>query len=519
MQTANDLNVQKYLDIALKYKWHGLIPACLVMLALGIGSSFLPKIYESACIVEVERGMIENPLKTRWERPMDLRDQLKIFSENVLRWSILSRVIDKVGADAIMENADMYNLGKLKKKLGPAKEQDHVSQGNYAKREAVTKLLQKGIKFRQRQPRFLALTYRGPRSSVNADILNTLVSTLIEEKTRAELNVAGRNYEFIKQELESYRKKLEDAEARLKKFKEKHISELPSNINLHLTQLANDKSNLLACELEMQELTTRLQYVDEELEKQNELIVSEVKREANPMGMVLNERIVDMEIQLTRLRTNYTDLHPRVIEVKGQLEDLKEQRDELVQSTVDSETSMLNPVYQQLAQDKQNTLMGINGLKSRIESLTARIAENEKRVLSTPAQEQQLLTLTRNYEVTANIYNMLLQKVEEVRLQEKLASDERDTESFKVVEYARATLIPVAPEKIRVLLVILIAGAATCFGVISLFNVFDDSLSDIQEAKEFLGKPLLGTIPALKDNGENGPVSARGILKKTIDKP
>jgi uncharacterized protein involved in exopolysaccharide biosynthesis len=280
---------------------------------------------------------------------------------------------------------------------------------------------------------------------------------------------------------------------------------------LNLTQIANNKSKLLACELEMQELSTRLRYIEGELERQSELVISEVRREANPMAVVLNERIVDMAVELTRLRTNYTEIHPRVLELKGQLQGLKSQRDELEESTVDSETSMLNPVYQQLAQDKQKTLITISGLRNRAGNLKTRIEESEKKIHSAPAQEQQLLALTRNYEVTANIHNMLLQKVEEVRLQEKLALEERDKESFRVMEYARATLMPVAPQKLQVLLVILVAGIGTCFGIMLLLDFFDDSLNSVEEAKSFIGKPLLGTIPALRGiNGDGYSFLRRG---------
>lgn len=518
MRASNEFDIHTYLDIFHKYKWHGLIPACVVMVVLIVASSFLPKVYESTCLVEVDRGTIENPLKTERERPAALGDMLRIFSENALKWNTLSRVVDEVGADAIVENSDVYNLRKVKKKLGLGKKTEDTSEEDHARKEGVIRLLQGKIEFKHKQPRFLVLSYRGTQSNVNASILNTLVSTLIEERTQAELNQAGRNYGFIKAEMERYKRKLEEAEARLKEFKQRHISELPSNMNMNMTQLTNDKSELLACELEKKELTTRVEYIDEELKKQNELIVSEVKREKNPMLTVLNERIVDMEIELTRLRTNYTDLHPRVIELSGQLDDLKRQRDEVQESTVDSETSMLNPVYQQLAQDKQNTLVRIEVLKNRIANLKERIEENEKKVLSMPAQEQQLYTLTRNYEVTANIYNMFVQKLEEVRLQEKLATEEKDKEAFRVLEYARATFSPVAPNRLRLLMVIALVGAGTCVGIMWLFNAFDDSFRNVEEAKEFLRKPLLGTVPSLREHSENGSFSVRKTLLKAIGK-
>lgn len=496
MQTK-DFDIQRYVDIFRKYKWYGLIPAGLVVILLAVASSFLPKVYQSTCIVEVDRGVIENPLKRDRERLPNLTEHLSVFSQNALKWKILTQVADKVGHDKIVKNSDIYNFRKLKEKFGLAKRWEEV-RDEHSRKEFVVKVLHKGIELRQKPPRFLVIAYRGTLSNVNAEILNTLVATLLEEKTRAELNQASRNYEFIKAETENYRQKLEEAEARLKEFKEQHIAELPNNMNVNLAQLTQDKSELLSCELKIKELTARLRYIDEQLKNHHELIVSEVRRETNPMLRVLNERIVDMEIALTRLRTNYTELHPSVVEMKGQLEDLKKQREELQEETVGSETSMINPVHQQLVQDKQQTQISIEVLKKRMESLKKRIEENEETVRGMPGQEQQLLTLTRNYEVTANIHNMFLQKLEEVRLQEKLASDEKSAESFNVLEYARASLTPVAPDSLRLLLIITLVGAGMAIGLMALCDFLDDSLKNLEEAKEFINRPLLGTVPSLK---------------------
>lgn len=500
---SEQFDIQKYVDIFLKFKWYGIVPACLVIVVLTIASSFLPKVYESTCVVEVERGNIENPLKTKSERQSPLSEQLITFSETALKWDILSHVVDKVGSWPIFENSDTYGLLKLKEKLG-LNEDD--GERKPPPKEDVIALLRKGLEFQQKRPRFLILKYQGTQSNVNAAVLNTLVATLIEEKTKSELSTVGQNYEFVKTEMESYRKKLEEAEAQLKEFKQEHLSDLPNTMNVSLSQLANDKSELLSCELEMKGLTARVKYIQDRLKSMDELVVSEIKSETNPMLAVLNQRIVEMEIELTRLRTNYTELHPRVVELKGQLEDLKKQRSELQDETVGSKTSMRNPVYQQLVQDKQNAQVQIEVLKSRMANLNKRIEEYEESVKSMPEQEQELLTLKRNYEVTANIYNMFLQKFEEVRLQEKLADEEKDKESFRVLDYARATIIPVSPQRSQLLMVILFAGLGVGVGIIMILDFFDDSFKTLQEARDYVQKPLLGTIPALNGNGqsENG---------------
>jgi polysaccharide chain length determinant protein (PEP-CTERM system associated) len=489
-----------------KYKWHGIIPSCALMLVLAVFSSFLPKVYKSECLIEVDRGKIENPLQAPSERAPNMMDHLTVFAENCVKWSTLAQVVDKVGANVILENSDKYNIRKLKSALAFGGKQKQSAHDEYLRKEGVIALLKSEITFRQKPPKFLLIEYTGTAPRVNADILNTLFSTMVEEKTKAELIKADQSYEFIKNEMETYKKKLEGAETNLREFKEQHIAGLPTDMNMNMTQLVNDRSQLLASELELKELAGRVKYSDAQMKKQNELLISVVTQETNPMLAALNQRIIDMEIDLTRMRTNYTELHPRVIELESQLEDLKKKRDGSKQATLARETNTLNPTFQQFAQEKQDALLRSEALRNRIVSLNERIAQNEEKVKSMPLQEQQLLTLTRNYEVNANIYNMFLQKLEEARLHEKLVTETSGQEAFQVLEYARPGLSPVAPAKLKLLLIILLLGAGSGVGIVAGLNYLDDSIKSIDEAKEFLGKPLLGTVPSLVERSGNGSI-------------
>ena len=133
-----------------------------------------------------------------------------------------------------------------------------------------------------------------------------------------------------------------------------------------------------------------------------------------------------------------------------------------------------------------------------------------------PAQEQELLNLTRNYEVTATIYNMFLKKLEEVRLEEKLASEDKNKESYQILEFARATLTPVAPNRLHLLLIIGIIGLGTGVGLMAVFSFFDDSLKNVDEAKAFIKRPLLGTVPCLDTDGDNGYSPVQTVQKRVL---
>jgi polysaccharide chain length determinant protein (PEP-CTERM system associated) len=517
MQISNKVDIQQYVDMAQKYKWHGIIPATALILTLFTLSFFLPKIYKSSCLIEVDRGAIENPLKEQRERMQNMTDQLNVFAQNAVKWSILSQVVDKVGADVILENSDKYNLKALTGGFSSNGSKKLSVQEEYFRKEAVISLLKKEIQFNQKPPKFMVIEYTGVLPKANAAILNTLVSTLIEEKEKNQLAQAGQNYEFIRAEMETYKQKLEKAEVTLKEFKEQHVSELPSNMTMHLTSLSTDKSELMASELELKELTDRVSYIDKQMKKQDELLVGETNDVTNPMLAGLNKKIVDLEIDLTSLGSNYTDLHPRVVELKAQLRDLKKQRENVKSSTLEKENLMLNPIYKQLAQERQNSILRADMLRDRVRQLKDRIRENERMVQSMPSQEQQLLTLTRNYEVTANIYNMFLQKLEEARLNEKLISEATDKDAFRVLEYARVPLSPIGPARLKLLLIILLLGAGLGGGIVASLNYLDDSLNSVDETKAFLGKPLLGIVPSL--TARNGDAAFHKRLPRKTEKP
>jgi uncharacterized protein involved in exopolysaccharide biosynthesis len=476
-------------------------------------------------MVEVGSGTIENPLKPdKYSRSqsIEFEDRLRTFVENSLRWEIMEQVVDEVGAETIIENRDVYNFRKLKRRLSLPQTGEFTPEEERARerarKEGVVRLLQSSIHFTERMPKFLVIKYRGIHSDVNAKILNTLVMELINEKNQSEASEAERNYEFIEREMELCNLNLEKAEACLKEFKEEEVSGYSGPMEASISELAKKKADLANCELELRELDARLHYLNTELETQDKFVVSRVTRDTHPAPITLDERIVDLEIELARLTKNYTELHPKVIELRAQIMDLKNRRKEFQETTMDSETTSLSPIYEQLENEKQIVLGRMEALKNRTSNLKDRIRENEEKLQELPDREIKFLALQRDYDAAANVHNMLSQKLEEARLQGKLAAEEKDKENFRVLEFARASLLAVGPRRSRINAVILFVGLMTSVGIMALLSFLDDSLKSVDEAKEFLNKPFLGFIPSLNDSCEQEQISTYRRILRAINK-
>lgn len=115
------------------------------------------------------------------------------------------------------------------------------------------------------------------------------------------------------------------------------------------------------------------------------------------------------------------------------------------------------------------------------------------KISSTPGKERAMAEITRQQEVKAGLYLMLLQKREENAI--TLASN---AYKGKLIEQPIATTSPVAPKKKLILLVALIFGIALPFGVYYLKQLFRFRVEDAEDLGTLTNIPLLGTVPLIK---------------------
>jgi len=101
--------------------------------------------------------------------------------------------------------------------------------------------------------------------------------------------------------------------------------------------------------------------------------------------------------------------------------------------------------------------------------------------------------MARDVKVNASIYNTLLQRLETAKITERLQSSKEGTR-YTILDPPRVPLDPIKPNKIIVAIVGLFAGVLIGFGLVVGFEFMDKSFIDVEEAKQFLGLPLVGAI-------------------------
>jgi uncharacterized protein involved in exopolysaccharide biosynthesis len=195
--------------------------------------------------------------------------------------------------------------------------------------------------------------------------------------------------------------------------------------------------------------------------------------------------------ELEDLRTKYTDNHPDVIAMKKRMADLEKNKD-----TYDNDIKK-DPRFRELKNQLMITSLEIKRLHDESASVSAQINKYMGRIEQTPAREQDMASLLREYESTKVAYETLLKKSQGAQQAENLEKRQKG-EQFKVIDPARVPEEPFSPDVPKILLISLFAGLAGGMALAFIREQMDRSFHDAADVELSLGIKVLATIPKIE---------------------
>jgi len=219
-------------------------------------------------------------------------------------------------------------------------------------------------------------------------------------------------------------------------------------------KLANEVAKVFIAE-DLREKTKQARRVREYIEKQlgeveKRLInaennLKEFKEKTSPSGIAISfqNRLVDLETEKNKISRVYTNIHPDVIKINQQIEELKAQLKEL------------------------------------------------------PEPELRYARLTREVEINDGLYRELKAKFENARI-----SEVEKVEAVSLVDPALPPTSPISPNKQFNHLVGAVLGLMLGLTGAFLIEQLDTSIGTIEDVEGFIKLPVLGVIPYLKTAGE-----------------
>ncbi len=204
---------------------------------------------------------------------------------------------------------------------------------------------------------------------------------------------------------------------------------------------------------------------------------------------IKSAEIARLQEQLDGLLVDSTEAHPMVKKIRVGIAAKKEElRAQNLEYTED-----VNLTYQATNPMIEEIRKALDSIESTTKGKTdAHILQGKDNAQLTLSLDLQNV-IGRDAAVNEQIYNTLLERLETAKITQRLQSSKEGTR-YTVLDPPRIPLKPFKPNKVLVGAIGLFLGTLAGVGLIILVEFLDKSFLDVEEAKNFLGVPLLGAI-------------------------
>jgi polysaccharide chain length determinant protein (PEP-CTERM system associated) len=312
---------------------------------------------------------------------------------------------------------------------------------------------------------------------------------------------------FLKAQLEATKLELDKHEGTIRAYTSSHPGELPQQVEVNLAALERLNTQLrLTGERQIKLLEDREKLADGVLVTTDASTGETVAVTNLPM----DERLEKMKHDLQVLEGQFTSRHPDVVRLKTEIASLeRERQDALVRQREAAPKPAPGAKPEAAAQASAVAPAGvrrrtIEGLDAELEklkrdeaALRQSITTVEQRLESVPERQQDYGRLTRDYNATKDLYDSLLKRYDDAQLAESMEAD-RQGERFRILEGAVEPSGPVAPNRLRLIIMGLLLAIAAAGAAALVAEQFDSTFHSLDDLREFTRVPVLATVSTIR---------------------
>lgn len=428
----------------------------------------LPAIYSSEALILVDSQKIPERLVASTVST-NLQDRIQTISQQILSSTQLKKVI---------EDFDLY----------------HAERRNLFEEEILEKM-RKDISVKLEQgwtggrPGAFRISYQGPNPAVVAQVTNRLANLYIDENLKTREVQAEGTSEFLSTQVQEAKKKLDELEAAVSKYKLAHNGELPQQEAALIGTLSRLQSELEA----NRDAINREEQARLVLDNTLSTLESTASMLAGPDqnssirggpangvataaagGAEAKPKSETLQAQLDLVRLRYSDDHPDVKRLRDEIARLKEtekQESEKKEASAApppkadgskaSGAALIAPARSDRERPEVLQARGrvsaakvqmtqlnrdLEFRKNEQERILRDMAQYQQRIGKLPVREQEMAQLMRDYEISKANYRSLLDK----ELSAEMSTDmerRQKSERFEVLDAGRIPEKPVKPNR------------------------------------------------------------------------
>jgi len=271
-----------------------------------------------------------------------------------------------------------------------------------------------------------------------------------------------------------------------------HIPDADLQKQSLLTQAVAIDSQLASARLDATEARAKLADVNAQLATLPQSVSNGASVAPNPvMAQLLTLRTQD-QVQLQTLLRQYTPLHPSVLSLKAQLNEVNRQIAHTNAMVVSSRSTGSNPVYQQLAELAASYQTTMQSSAARIAALEGQRTAITPSLARLPRQTYRIAQLKSRAKLAEDVYNEMKRKFAEATVAKTTTAS-----GVSLIDPARPEFASKAPKLLFNIALACVLGLIVAATTVYAGELFDRTIKDDAEVAALFGLPVLAGIPRL----------------------
>lgn len=457
---------------------------------MAIGFTWEKKYTSSVQLYVDDRNLVEPLMNTASTAH---RDKAKLAKQELFAFEIIDEILDKVGFS------------------------DRTTSP--AEREELRDELIDATTVSNRNNQLLEINYWHSDPKVAFQTTSLYAELFLKKTMKSTNEETSEAFEFILDQVDTYRTKLEDAERRLEAFRNKNpgVSALTGgNVTARIIQLQRDYDN------------TQLMFAG--FDQTRKTLQAEIANESSTIARdyqmsQTRDQIGALQAEVDILSLSYTDDYPDIVRLRQQIEDVKTQatsRAARASSQGQGQSSFtvgrqtfngaanLSPVYQQLRSDLARASAEAAANQSKLRQIKVLIEKEIARSETSVTAERILGELTRDYSINKDLYEGLLKKQESARITMTLGAEQQGV-LYRVHQKANFPARPNGLRYVHVVIMGLLLASVLPFVYLALFLKLDPRIRTGSSITDVLELPLLTIVPHMTSPKEKVPHFRRPV--------
>jgi polysaccharide biosynthesis transport protein len=481
-----EVHLLDYVRIVYRHRWVALTAFSIILISFTLYTFLATPIFESRVQLQIEP---ENPNIVSFKEVVELDKATNEYYQT--QYSILKsralarRSIDhlnlwksgELGAGPRSQSFWSRWFSRTDETPAPAAGPDETARQSPVIDAFLRRLTVAPI----RNSRLVDLRFQSKDPALAAMAANTVARQYIQQNLEFKFLSSKEASDWLSQQLGEQRKKVEESEQALQRYREKGDAvALEDRQNIVVQRLSDLNAAVTKARTERIEKEALYRQLEAIQHNQSALDTFPAIL-SNSFIQSIKTQLAEMLRQQVQMSDTLGEKHPDMVKLA---------------SAIQSARSSLQVEINKVVQSVRNEYLAA---QTQERALASSLEAQKTEALGLNRTGIEYGVLSREAESNRQIYQSLLQRTKETNI-----SGELKTSNVRIVDEAEVPRKPVFPKKSANLLLGLLGGAVAGIGLAFFLEYLDNKIKSPDEIKGFLQIPFLGLIPAIKITEQQG---------------